>query len=88
MEYISGRDLLFLRHHLRERGMLMSPALSAHIAACVADALDYAHALCDEGGRHLEIIHRDVSPQNILISYEGEVKLIYFGIAKAKDRGY
>jgi serine/threonine protein kinase len=88
MEYISGRDLLFLRHHLRERGMLMSPALSAHIAACVADALDYAHALCDESGRPLEIIHRDVSPQNILISYEGEVKLIDFGIAKAKDRGY
>jgi len=88
MEYISGRDLLYLRHHLRERGMLLSPALSAHVISVVADALDYAHALQDEAGRHLEIIHRDVSPQNILISYEGEVKLIDFGIAKAKDRGY
>jgi serine/threonine protein kinase len=88
MEYISGRDLLYLRHHLRERGALMSPALCAHVIASVADALDYAHALCDEQGRHLEIIHRDISPQNILISYEGEVKLIDFGIAKAKDRSY
>jgi serine/threonine protein kinase len=88
MEYISGRDLLYLRHHLRERGMLLSPALSAHVISIVADALDYAHALQDEAGRHLEIIHRDVSPQNILISYEGQVKLIDFGIAKAKDRGY
>lgn len=88
MEYISGRDLLYLRHHLRERGMLLSPALSAYVISCVADALDYAHSLCDEQGRHLEIIHRDVSPQNILVSYEGEVKLIDFGIAKAKDRGY
>lgn len=88
MEYISGRDLLYLRHHLRERGMLLSPALSAYVISCVADALDYAHALSDEQGRHLEIIHRDVSPQNILISYDGAVKLIDFGIAKAKDRGY
>ena len=86
MEYISGRDLLYLRHHLRERGMYFPPALAAHVVQAVASALDYAHRLCDERGQHLEIIHRDISPQNILISYEGEVKLIDFGIAKAKTR--
>jgi serine/threonine protein kinase len=86
MEYVSGRDLLYLRHHLRERGMYFPPALAAHAIQSVASALDYAHRLCDEEGQHLEIIHRDISPQNILISYEGEVKLIDFGIAKAKTR--
>ena len=86
MEYISGRDLLYLRHHLKERGMFFPPALAAYVMMGVASALDYAHRLCDANGQHLEIIHRDVSPQNILISYDGEVKLIDFGIAKAKVR--
>lgn len=86
MEYVSGRDLLYLRHHLRERGMFFPPALAAFVMMSVAAALDYAHRLCDPNGQHLEIIHRDVSPQNILISYNGEVKLIDFGIAKAKVR--
>jgi serine/threonine protein kinase len=88
MEYVSGRDLLFLRHHLKERGTFFSPGLSAYVIASMAEALDYAHSMCDSQGQHLEIIHRDISPQNILISYEGEVKLIDFGIAKAKDRSY
>ena len=86
MEYVSGRDLLYLRHHLRERGMFFPPALAAYVMMGVASALDYAHRLCDPDEQHLEIIHRDVSPQNILISYDGEVKLIDFGIAKAKVR--
>ena len=86
MEYVSGRDLLYLRHHLRERGMFFPPALAAFVMMGIASALDYAHRLCDPNGQHLEIIHRDVSPQNILISYDGEVKLIDFGIAKAKVR--
>ena len=86
MEYVSGRDLLYLRHHLRERGMFFPPALAAFVMMNVASALDYAHRLCDHNGQHLEIIHRDVSPQNILISYNGDVKLIDFGIAKAKVR--
>ena len=69
MEYVSGRDLLYLRHHLRERGMFFPPALAAFVMMNVASALDYAHRLCDHNGQHLEIIHRDVSPQNILISH-------------------
>ncbi len=88
MEYVSGKDLLFLRHHLKDKGANFSPALSAFVIACVAEALDYAHFKQDESGQYLGIIHRDVSPQNILISYEGDVKLIDFGIAKAKDRTY
>ena len=88
MEYVSGRDLLYLRHHLRERGMYFPPALAALVVTQIASALDYAHRLCDNHGQHLEIIHRDVSPQNILISFDGEVKLIDFGIAKAKVRSH
>jgi serine/threonine protein kinase len=52
----------------------------------VCEGLDYAHRKKDAGGRDLNIVHRDVSPQNLLISYEGEVKIIDFGIAKAANK--
>ena len=57
--------------------------IALNILNQVCDALDYAHNLCDDTGRHLGIIHRDVSPSNIICSYAGEVKLCDFGIAKA-----
>lgn len=83
MEYISGRDLLALQKRLRERRLIMSVAQACYVAMELAKGLDYAHRASDEYGRPLNIIHRDVSPQNVLISYTGAVKLIDFGVAKA-----
>src|SRR5437016_3491243 len=58
-------------------------AQACFIAMKVCEGLDYAHNKRDQAGRELSLVHRDVSPQNILVSFEGEVKLIDFGIAKA-----
>lgn len=86
MEYIDGLDL----HELRERSERMSHPLPLDgvvtIAAQVAEALHYAHTKRGPDGKSLEIVHRDVSPQNIMVSLEGEVKLVDFGIAKARKR--
>ena len=60
--------------------------MCCHIVKEVCEALEYAHMKRNEVGEPLALIHRDVSPQNILISYEGEVKLIDFGIAKAAGK--
>jgi serine/threonine protein kinase len=86
MEYIWGKDLLQLQNRLKKAGKVMPPAMAAHIIARVCEGLDYAHRKRDPLGQELKIVHRDCSPQNILISYEGEVKIIDFGIAKAASR--
>ncbi|MFB6351339.1 MAG: protein kinase, partial [Bradymonadaceae bacterium] len=83
MEYIAGADVLTLQKRLRERRRIMSVAQACYIAEQVARGLHYAHNACDEQGRPFNIIHRDVSPQNIRLTYDGRVKLIDFGIAKA-----
>lgn len=83
MEYVGGRDLLNLRNHLRRRDETLPIELAAYIVAQVAQGLAHAHDLCDESGQPLHIVHRDISPQNILVSFEGAVKLIDFGIARA-----
>jgi serine/threonine protein kinase len=64
----------------------MPAPMAAWIASRICEGLDYAHRKKDSSGVPLDIIHRDVSPQNVLVSYEGEVKLIDFGIAKAAHR--
>ena len=64
----------------------MPTAQAVFIASKICEGLDYAHRKKDARGQDLHIIHRDVSPQNILVSYEGEVKIIDFGIAKAANR--
>jgi eukaryotic-like serine/threonine-protein kinase len=86
MEYISGRDVRQLLERFRKRGQPMPIPQACLIVAEVCEALDYAHRKRDASGRPLGIVHRDVSPQNVLVSFEGEVKLIDFGIAKAESR--
>ncbi|HEX2573885.1 MAG TPA: PEGA domain-containing protein, partial [Polyangia bacterium] len=86
MEYVWGKDLLQMQNRFRRLRQTMKPAMAAFIASRMCQGLDYAHRKTDASGKLLGIIHRDVSPQNILVSYEGEVKVIDFGIAKAASR--
>jgi serine/threonine protein kinase len=86
MEYVWGKDLLQVMNRFRRMRRHMPPSMAAWIASKMCEALDYAHRKCDRNGQPLNIIHRDVSPQNVLISYEGQVKVIDFGIAKAAAR--
>jgi hypothetical protein len=86
MEFVEGRDLRTILTRARNRNRLPGMDLAALIAARVSAALEYAHRQRDSEGRELRIVHRDVSPQNILVSDEGEVKLVDFGIAKAATK--
>jgi TonB family protein len=86
MEYVDGRDLRSLLNAAQETGVPLPSPLAVYVASKVAAALDYAHRRKDSDGRELNIVHRDVSPQNILISYEGDIKLCDFGIAKAASK--
>jgi serine/threonine protein kinase len=86
MEYVAGRDLRTILERYRRRKEIMPTAQAVFIASKMCEGLDYAHRKKDARGQDLAIIHRDVSPQNILISYDGDVKIIDFGIAKAANR--
>ncbi len=86
MEYVAGRDLRTILERYRRNKEIMPTAQAVFVASKICEGLDYAHRKKDARGQDLGIIHRDVSPQNILISYEGEVKIIDFGIAKAANR--
>lgn len=86
MEYVDGVDLMKLIRKSRETGSPLPTGLSAYIIAEVLRGLDYAHRLTGPDGRPLELVHRDISPQNILLSREGAVKVTDFGIAKALGR--
>ena len=86
MEFIHGKDLRVVRRRSRKRGEPVPFRIVAFVAAKIAEALEYAHTLTDDADQPQSIVHRDVSPQNILLSYDGSPKLIDFGIAKAKDR--
>jgi serine/threonine protein kinase/tetratricopeptide (TPR) repeat protein/ABC-type molybdenum transport system ATPase subunit/photorepair protein PhrA len=83
MEYVEGPDLRKLARAAIAKRTRIPPYVSAYIVAEVAKGLHYAHERRDEGGKPLEIVHRDVSPQNILLSFDGAVKIADFGIASA-----
>ncbi len=84
MEFVEGLDLLRLINAAHQVGRRVPFGLSAYIVQQVAKGLDYAHRKTDEFGEALGIVHRDVSPQNVLCSIDGSVKLVDFGIAKAR----
>jgi serine/threonine protein kinase len=86
MEYVHGRDLRTIMRRARDKGLRMPLDLSLRVVSQVCAALEYAHRKKDERGQPMQIVHRDVSPQNILISFEGDVKLVDFGIAKAATK--
>lgn len=87
MEYVAGKDLRFVFERARKHQDPLPIPLVCHVIQRVAEGLDHAHRKKDQAGRELNIVHRDVSPQNVLLSYDGEVKVIDFGIAKAAGWG-
>ncbi|MFN0250698.1 MAG: serine/threonine protein kinase [Kofleriaceae bacterium] len=85
MEYVDGIDVLALLREFASRRRRVDPELAAWIAHETLDALDYSHNLKSEDGVAMGIVHRDISPSNVLLSVRGDVKLVDFGIARAKD---
>jgi len=85
MEYVDGIDVLALLREFAARRRRVKPQLAAWIAHEVLDALDYAHNEVGEDGARLGIVHRDISPSNVLMSVRGDIKLVDFGIARQQD---
>lgn len=84
MEYVHGCSLYDLLRALAKAGRRLAPDLAAWVGIQIADGLHAAHELKDERGQPLDVVHRDVSPQNVLLSWDGHVKVIDFGIAKSR----
>jgi len=85
MEYVEGIDLLRVLQEAAKARVRLPYGISAYVVQQLVKGLDYAHRKTDEFGQPLGIVHRDISPQNVLLSWDGGVKVVDFGIARARD---
>lgn len=83
MEHVHGRSLRDVLEAAKKKGLKVPVRLAARLASQALQGLHFAHELTDARGRPLGILHRDVSPENLLVSFSGTLKLVDFGIAKA-----
>src|SRR3954453_14004466 len=86
VEFIEGRNLGDVRARAGQLGMRMGWPESIAVSIVMADALAHVHERTDASGKALDIVHRDLSPQNVMVSYAGDVKLIDFGTARGQNR--
>ena len=84
MEFIAGTDVESMMHHLMRAGRMLPHEVSMAVALGALEGLAYAHDATDPAGQPLGLVHRDLSPRNIMLSYGGEVKLIDFGLAHGR----
>ncbi len=88
MEFVEGITLKSLVKRIKDSGQRCSIDMAVHIAREIGTGLAYAHRKVDENGTALGIVHRDISPTNILISFDGDVKIADFGISKASNQSH
>lgn len=86
MEYVDGADLKAVIEWVRKQGRSLPTSYAVYITTKICEGLAYAHGLVDENGRTLGIVHRDLSPPNVLITKFGEIKIVDFGLAKASTQ--